>query len=240
MKGRAFVRLVCFRVKVDMGNKRNRDEGDPYLDLRLSMVRKQLEARGIKDGCVLRAMQEVPRHLFVLPSYRERAYDDCPLPIDEGQTISQPYMVAWMTELLHLEGEETVLEIGTGSGYQAAVLSKLAGFVYTMERIPSLAESAKKRLREVGIKNVEVIVGDGTEGLPEHSPYGGIMVTAGAPRVPPLLVEQLADGGRLVIPVGTSGIQMLTVVEKRGGKTITLEEGSCVFVPLVGKYGWER
>ena len=240
MKGRAIVRLVCFPVEVDMGDKRNRDEGDPYLDLRLSMVRRQLEARGIKDGRVLRAMREVPRHLFVLPSYRERAYDDCPLPIDEGQTISQPYMVAWMTELLHLEGEETVLEIGTGSGYQAAVLSKLAGFVYTMERIPSLAESAKRRFREVGIKNVEVIVGDGTEGLPEHSPYGRIMVTAGAPRVPPLLVGQLADGGRLVIPVGASGIQMLTVVEKRGGKTITREEGSCVFVPLVGKYGWER
>ena len=220
--------------------KRKKDEGDSYLELRLSMVERQLEARGIRDRCVLEAMQEVPRHLFVLPAHRGRAYDDCPLPIDERQTISQPYMVAWMTELLRLKGGETVLEIGTGSGYQAAVLSKLAGFVYTMERILSLAEAARKRLRDVGTKNAEVVVGDGTEGLPEHAPYEGVIVTAGSPSVPPLLVEQLADGGRLVIPVGSSAVQMLTVVEKSGEKTITREEGSCVFVPLVGRYGWER
>ena len=204
------------------------------------MVERQLEARGIKDRRVLDAMREVPRHLFVPAAYRERAYDDCPLPIDERQTISQPYMVAWMTELLRLEGEETVLEVGTGSGYQAAVLSKLARFVFTMERIPLLAEAAKKRLRDMGIENAEVVVGDGTEGLPEHAPYEGIIVTAGSPSVPPRLVEQLVDGGRLVIPVGSSAVQMLTVIEKRGDKTITREEGSCVFVPLVGRYGWER
>ncbi|MBK5093041.1 MAG: protein-L-isoaspartate(D-aspartate) O-methyltransferase [Actinobacteria bacterium] len=204
------------------------------------MVERQLEARGIKDRRVLEAMRDVPRHLFVLPAYRERAYEDCPLPIDERQTISQPYMVAWMTELLCLKGDETVLEIGTGSGYQAAVLSKLARFVYTVERIPALAESARERLRDVGITNVEVVVSDGTEGLPEHAPYEGIIVTAGSPSVPPLLVEQLGDRGRLVIPVGSSGVQMLTVIEKRGDRTITSEEGSCVFVPLVGKYGWER
>jgi protein-L-isoaspartate(D-aspartate) O-methyltransferase len=145
-----------------------------------------------------------------------------------------------MTELLHLKGGETVLEIGTGSGYQAAVLSKLARFLYTVERIPSLAESAGRRLRDAGMTNVEVVVGDGTEGLPEHAPYEGIIVTAGSPSVPPTLVEQLADGGRLVIPVGSSAVQMLTVVEKRGDRTITREEGSCVFVPLVGRYGWER
>ena len=223
-----------------MTAKRGKDEGDPYLELRLSMVERQLEARGIKDRCVLEAMRDVPRHLFVLPAYRERAYEDCPLPIDERQTISQPYMVAWMTELLCLKGDETVLEIGTGSGYQAAVLSKLARFVYTVERIPALAESARERLRDVGITNVEVVVSDGTEGLPEHAPYEGIIVTAGSPSVPPLLVEQLGDRGRLVIPVGSSGVQMLTVIEKRGDRTITSEEGSCVFVPLVGKYGWER
>lgn len=204
------------------------------------MVERQLEARGIKDRRVLDAMREVPRHLFVPAAYRERAYDDCPLPIDERQTISQPYMVAWMTELLRLEGEETVLEVGTGSGYQAAVLSKLARFVFTMERIPLLAEAAKKRLRDMGIENAEVVVGDGTEGLLEHAPYEGIIVTAGSPSVPPRLVEQLVDGGRLVIPVGSSAVQMLTVIEKRGDKTITREEGSCVFVPLVGRYGWER
>ena len=204
------------------------------------MVERQLEARGIKDRRVLDAMREVPRHLFVPAAYRERAYDDCPLPIDERQTISQPYMVAWMTELLRLEGEETVLEVGTGSGYQGAVLSKLARFVFTMERIPLLAEAAKKRLRDMGIENAEVVVGDGTEGLLEHAPYEGIIVTAGSPSVPPRLVEQLVDGGRLVIPVGSSAVQMLTVIEKRGDKTITREEGSCVFVPLVGRYGWER
>ena len=204
------------------------------------MVERQLEARGIKDRRVLDAMREVPRHLFVPAAHRERAYDDCPLPIDERQTISQPYMVAWMTELLRLEGEETVLEVGTGSGYQAAVLSKLARFVFTMERIPLLAEAAKKRLRDMGIENAEVVVGDGTEGLPGHAPYEGIIVTAGSPSVPPRLVEQLVDGGRLVIPVGSSAVQMLTVIEKRGDKTITREEGSCVFVPLVGRYGWER
>ena len=223
-----------------MTAKRGKDGGDPYLELRLSMVERQLEARGIKDRRVLEGMRDVPRHLFVLPAYRERAYEDCPLPIDERQTISQPYMVAWMTELLSLEGDETVLEIGTGSGYQAAVLSKLARFVYTVERIPALAESARERLRDVGITNVEVVVGDGTEGLPEHAPYEGIIVTAGSPSVPPLLVEQLADRGRLVIPVGSSGVQMLTVIEKRGDRTIAREEGSCIFVPLVGKYGWER
>jgi protein-L-isoaspartate(D-aspartate) O-methyltransferase len=223
-----------------MGSKHTKDEGDPYLELRQSMVKRQLEARGIRDRRVLEAMRAVPRHLFVLPAYRERAYEDCPLPIDERQTISQPYMVAWMTELLQLKGGETVLEIGTGSGYQAAVLSKLARFVYTIERIPSLAESARKRLLDAGVTNVEVVVSDGTEGLPEHGPYEGIIVTAGSPGVPPTLIEQLADGGRLVIPVGSSAVQMLTVVERSGDEAITREEGSCVFVPLLGRYGWER
>ncbi|MCG2794605.1 MAG: protein-L-isoaspartate O-methyltransferase, partial [Actinomycetia bacterium] len=142
--------------------------------------------------------------------------------------------------LLRLKGDEVVLEIGAGSGYQAAILCLLARFVYTIERIGTLAESARRRLEGLGLINFEVVVGDGTRGLPEHSPYQGIMVTAGAPRVPPLLLEQLADGGRLVIPVGSTTLQMLTAIEKNGDEMITSEEGSCVFVPLVGKDGWER
>ena len=209
-------------------------------ELREAMVSKQLSSRGIKDPRVLEVMRTVPRHEFVLDAYQDRAYDDSPLPIEEGQTISQPYMVAWMTELLGLEGDDVVLEIGTGSGYQAAVLSRLARFVYTMERIPALYELARDRLPELGYDNVEVVLGDGSKGLPEHAPYQGIMVTAGSPRVPPLLVEQLDDGGRLVVPVGSSAIQMLTVVEKKGVQSRTREVGSCVFVPLVGRYGWDR
>ena len=213
---------------------------DVHMELREAMVAEQIEARGIEDERVLQAMREVPRHLFVLPAYSDRAYDDTPLAIKEGQTISQPYIVAWMSELLRLDGDETVLEIGTGSGYQTAVLARLAGFVYSIERIPELARTAVERLGKVGVTNVEVIVGDGTQGLPEHAPYKGIMVTAGAPDVPPLLVEQLAEGGRLVIPVGTTAMQMLTVIERKGGKILTRKEGSCVFVPLVGRNGWNR
>jgi protein-L-isoaspartate(D-aspartate) O-methyltransferase len=215
-------------------------ERDIHQELREEMVATQLEARGIRNRRVLQAMREVPRHLFVIPSHRDRAYDDTPLAIKEGQTISQPYMVAWMTELLRLEGDETVLEIGTGSGYQTAILARLSRFVYSIERISSLAQTASERLRELGIENVRVMVGDGTKGLPEHAPYQAIMVTAGAPDVPPLLVEQLAEGGRLVIPVGGASMQMLTVIEKKDGKIVTHKEGFCVFVPLVGKYGWDR
>ena len=218
----------------------DRREGDRYRQPRQEMVARQVEARGIKEPRLLEAMREVPRHLFVLPAYVERAYKDTPLPITEGQTISQPYMVASMTELLRLEGDERVLEIGTGSGYQTAILARLARSVYSVEFIRALAESAGDRLRELGLTNVEVVVGDGSKGLPEHAPYDGIIVTAGAPRMPPLLVEQLAEGGRLVVPVGSSSIQTLTVVEKREGHVSTREEGSCVFVPLVGKYGWDR
>ncbi len=202
------------------------------------MVEQQLELRGISDTHVLEAMRRVPRHLFVPEPQRAHAYYDRPLPVGQGQTISQPYMVAWMTELLGLKGDEVVLEIGTGTGYQAAVLGILAKQVYTMERIPSLAEAARKRLARLGFKNIEVVVGDGTEGLPGHAPYQAIIVTAGAPQVPQVLLEQLTDGGRLVIPVGTTSMQMLTLVEKSGGEVAVREQGSCVFVPLVGKHGW--
>ncbi|MDD5747757.1 MAG: protein-L-isoaspartate(D-aspartate) O-methyltransferase [Actinomycetota bacterium] len=209
-------------------------------ELRSRMVKEQIKSRGIRDKRVLEAMLEIPRHRFVLPEFIDRAYDDTPLPILEGQTISQPYMVAWMTELLDLHGDEKVLEIGTGSGYQAAILSKLARSVYTIERIEALSNLARRVLEELVIQNVEVVTGDGSAGLPEHAPYDGIIVTAGAPEVPPCLVEQLSEGARLVIPVGPSTIQMLTVVEKQKGKPIVSEEGSCVFVPLVGKYGWKE
>ncbi len=219
--------------------EKKKSAADYYQELRDAMVEQQLKSRGIIDTHVLEAMRRVPRHLFVPEPQRARAYDDMPLPVGQGQTISQPYMVAWMTELLGLKGNEVVLEIGTGTGYQSAVLGVLAKQVYTMERIPSLAEAARKRLTEFGFKNIEVVVGDGTEGLPEHAPYEGIMVTAGAPQVPQVLVEQLADGGRLVIPVGTTSMQMLTVVEKRGDEVVAREQGSCVFVPLVGKHGWQ-
>ncbi len=216
------------------------DEEEYFAYLRDLMVSEQIEARGIKDKRVLEAMREVPRHLFVPSSLKERAYDDTPLSIGEGQTISQPYMVALMTELLRLQGDEKVLEVGTGSGYQAAILAKLAKYVYTVERIPLLADEAKKRLDELGVNNVQIVVGDGSRGLPQHSPYQGIIVTAGAPRVPEVLIEQLAEGGRLVIPVGSSSLQMLTVVEKERDKLTTREEGTCIFVPLVGKYGWQE
>lgn len=209
-----------------------------YQDLRDAMVERQIKARGVSDPRVLEAMRRVPRHLFVPEPSRAKAYEDMPLPAGEGQTISQPYMVAWMTELLRLQGDETVLEIGTGTGYQAAVLGVLARKVYTMERLEPLASTARERLERLGLKNVEVVVGDGSKGLPEHAPYRGIIVTAGSPQVPQALVEQLEDGGRLVIPVGSSSMQMLTVVEKHGDEVVSSEEGSCVFVPLVGKYGW--
>jgi protein-L-isoaspartate(D-aspartate) O-methyltransferase len=206
---------------------------------RQMMVERQIRGRGVCDERVLEAMRTVPRHMFVPPALLPRAYDDSPLPTSEGQTISQPYIVAWMTELLRLKGDEVVLEVGTGSGYQAAILAMLARQVYTIERIAGLADSARSLLSELGLDNVEVVVGDGTRGLPEHAPYQGIIVTAGGPRVPDVLVEQLDEGGRLVIPVGPSSLQTLTVVEKRGGRVITEQKGSCVFVPLIGQHGWE-
>ena len=202
------------------------------------MVRHQLAARGIRDERLLEAMGKVPRHLFVPPEYVAEAYADAPLPIGGGQTISQPFMVAWMTELLALTGREKVLEVGTGSGYQAAILSLLADKVISIERSPGIAAEARKRLRRLGYGNVEVIEGDGSKGYPQEAPYDGIIVTAGAPDIPSPLTEQLADGGRLVIPVGRSGNQILVLAQRQGDKVKTRELGSCAFVPLVGRYGW--
>ncbi len=204
------------------------------------MVKDQLISRGISDRLVLDAMRKVPRHKFLPKSMETSAYDDCALPIGDGQTISQPYMVAIMTEKLGLSGGEKVLEIGTGSGYQTAILAEIAKEVYSIEVVPSLAERSKKILEELGYKNITVTSGDGTLGSPEKAPFDGILVTAGAPSIPKPLTDQLSEGGRLVIPVGDAFSQTLTIVTKRGGKLEVEGSIGCVFVPLVGKYGWRE
>jgi protein-L-isoaspartate(D-aspartate) O-methyltransferase len=213
-----------------------RDSREPE---RLRMVEYQIAARGISDERVLAVMRELPRHLFVPEPYRSAAYQDSPLPIGQGQTISQPYIVARMTELLEISPEDRVLEIGTGSGYQAAILGRLAREVITLERIPEVAEQAKKNLEYLGISNVRVVVTDGTEGYPEGAPYNAVLVTASTPEVPGPLMEQLADGGRLVAPVGSRDLQELVRLVRKGEKFIRESHGGVVFVPLLGKYGWK-
>ncbi len=209
-------------------------------NLREKMVETQLAFRGIKDERVLEVFRKAPRHQFVPKELEDSAYIDSPLPIGEGQTISQPYMVALMTECLHLKGEEKVLEIGTGSGYQAAILAELAKEVYSIERIESLAIKAKERLEKLGYKNIKIKVDDGTLGWPEFSPYEGIIVTAAAPQIPPPLLEQLKDGGLLVIPLNGRFSQVLTVIEKTKDKLKFKEICGCVFVPMIGEYGWKN
>ena len=207
-----------------------------YKRQRAKMVETQLKARGIKDARVLKAMESIPRHLFVDEALMDQAYNDSPLPIDERQTISQPYIVALMTEALMLEGSEKVLEIGTGSGYQAAVLSLLYRKVYTIEIIPELAESSQARLRNLGFSNVEVRTGDGYAGWPEKAPFDAIMVTAAAGHIPPPLISQLKAKGRMVTPVGSpSMIQHIILVEKdEKGNTTTKSLLPVRFVPLTG------
>jgi protein-L-isoaspartate(D-aspartate) O-methyltransferase len=209
-----------------------------YTSARLVMVRSQLQRRGITDARVLQAMREVPRHLFVPPEWRHEAYSDRPLPIGDEQTISQPYMVAIMTQNLALQGHEHMLEIGTGSGYQAAVLSRLAAHVSSIEYFADLADSARALLQRLGYINVEVIVGDGGLGLPAQAPYDGIIVAAAAPHVPQPLLAQLAEGGRLVIPVGSATSQELFIITRRGDDYAQERSVPCRFVPLLGEEGW--
>ena len=212
-----------------------------FTTLRTMMVSKQLEGRGIRSPAVLAAMREVPREEFVPAELLELAYDDGPLPIGEGQTISQPYMVAYMIEALEPAGGERVLEIGTGSGYAAAVLSRVVTEVHTVERIEALASTARERLDRLGYANVHIHVGDGSLGWPEHAPYDAIVVTAGAPQVPQPLLEQLVVGGRLVIPVGnTPRMQTLVRVRRTGENEYRHENHfGVMFVPLIGEAGWE-
>ncbi len=202
------------------------------------MIETQLRRRGIRDEMVLDAMFAVPRHEFVAPEYVHAAYEDRPLPIGEAETISQPYMVAAMTAAARVEPGEKVLEVGTGSGYQAAILAHLGAKVYTIDRNSRLVEAARLRLARLGYPSVEVLCGDGSEGYPAAAPYQVIIVTAGSPQVPPALIEQLADGGRLAIPVGSRERQDLQLVFKHAGQTVTRLLDPCQFVPLVGKYGW--
>jgi len=199
---------------------------------------RELREKGIRDERVLSAMEKVPRHLFVLPEYLFAAYDDRPLPIGLGQTISQPYIVALSTEALELSGEEKVLEIGTGSGYQTAILAELAKEVFTVERLPELSFEAQERLRRLGYTNVHFRVGDGTKGWPEEAPFPAILVTAAAPKVPKSLFAQLAEGGRMVIPVGGRFHQDLWLVRKVGGEPVYEHLCPVTFVPLIGEEGF--
>jgi protein-L-isoaspartate(D-aspartate) O-methyltransferase len=219
------------------------DTPDPetdYTALRESMVEHQIAMRGVRDPRVLEAMRTVPRHRFVPSNQAASAYRDAPLPIGMGQTISQPYIVGLMTEMLELEGSERVLEIGTGSGYQAAVLGQLVANVISVERFESLAREARERLAELGYDNVRVEVGDGSLGWPAEAPYDAIIVTAASPEIPSPLEAQLAAGGRLVIPTGPRWTQQLTRVRRVGGRIEREKTIGVAFVPLIGAHGWQR
>ena len=211
-----------------------------YEKERSRMVEEQILCRGVRDERVIAAMRKVPRHEFLPEAIRGMAYQDSALPLGEGQTMSQPYMVARMSELLGLQGAERVLEIGTGSGYQAAVLSELCGKVYSVERIKMLAERARLNLDRLGYRSVAIKVYDGTYGWKDMSPFDAIMVTAGAPDVPAPLVDQLKEGGRMVIPVGDRYGQVLLTIVKKPSGTVTERSIPCTFVPLVGNHGWKE
>jgi len=213
---------------------------EQYLRARQRMVERQIEARGITDPRILRAMKEIPRHLFVPDTYRSAAYDDGPLPIGHGQTISQPFIVALMTDMLEIGPDDRVLEIGAGSGYQAAILGRLAREVITIERLPDIAALARRNLERVGVSNVTVVEANGTLGYAEGAPYQGIIVTAAAPEVPEPLIDQLAEGGRFVIPVGSRYMQLLEKVVKKDGQIIRTSHGGVMFVPLIGDQGWKE
>jgi len=213
---------------------------DQFAVERAEMLDKQLRRRGIHDSGVLSAMAAVRREEFVPKEFRQRAYEDAPLPIGEGQTISQPYIVAAMTAALHLAGSERVLEVGTGCGYQAAILSHLGEIVFSIESRSELASSAAARLERLGYANVHIHCGDGTLGLPELAPFDAILVAAAAPRVPEPLRWQLAEGGRLILPVGDADNQELLCLTRHGNSFETRTLEACRFVPLVGYYGWKE
>lgn len=211
---------------------------DSFLTQRRSMVESQLRGRGIRDERVLAAMFRVPRHEFVSEEHRDQVYEDHPIPIGEGQTISQPYIVAIMLEALALNPSDIVLEIGTGSGYQTALLSELTRQVYSVERHEALARAARATLARLGFNNVEVFVGDGSRGLPDRAPFDAIVVSAAAPQIPPPLFEQLREGGRMVIPVGPAHAQELQLVRKHEGQPVVTVMEGCRFVPLIGSEGY--
>jgi protein-L-isoaspartate(D-aspartate) O-methyltransferase len=215
-------------------------ESKEYAPQRAEMIEKQLRRRGIEDRPVLAAMLAVPRHEFVPEELRSRAYEDVPLPIGSGQTISQPYIVAAMTSALRLQPTDRVLEIGTGCGFQAAVLSLLAKEVFTIELRPELASAASKKLAQLGYANVHVHCGDGTFGLPEFAPFDAILVAAAAPVVPEPLLAQLAEGGRIIVPVGDADNQELQLIEKHAGAFSTKMMEGCRFVPLLGHHAWQK
>ena len=204
------------------------------------MVQEQLVSRGIKDSRVLNAMAKVPRHLFVVEVLRDHAYDDNSLPIWDGQTISQPYMVALMVEALGLKEKERVLEVGTGSGYEAAVLAELGAQVFSVERVEDLAVRARLVLARLGYRNISIQVGDGTLGWQEHAPYNAVVISAAAPCIPPPLIQQLKEGGCLVLPMGEEEFQTLVRIRKEGGRLREEYLETCRFVKLVGRYGWEN
>jgi protein-L-isoaspartate(D-aspartate) O-methyltransferase len=205
---------------------------------RIGMVELQLRGRGIRDQRVLEAMTKVPRHGFVAPAFADKAYNDQPLPIGEGQTVSQPYIVAAMLESLALSPSDRVLEIGTGSGYQTALLAELVAEVFTIERHVSLAQAAQEVLERLSYKNVQVRTGDGSLGWPEAAPFTGIIISAAAPQIPPSLIAQLKEGGRMIAPVGTPEVQELHLIRRLGDEIRTLRLDGCRFVPLVGKEGF--
>lgn len=211
---------------------------DSFLAQRRSMVESQLRARGIRDERVLAAMFHVPRHEFISEEFRDQVYEDHPIPIGEGQTLSQPYIVAIMLQALALDPTNIVLEIGTGSGYQTALLSELTRQVYSMERHASLASAAESTLARLGYTNVKVLLGDGSHGLSEFAPFDAIVVSAAAPQIPPPLFEQLREGGRMVIPVGPAHAQELQLVRKQAGQAVITNLEGCRFVPLIGSEGY--
>ena len=216
----------------------HRSQDDSYAGARLDMLETQLRRRGITDCRVLEAMAQVPRHEFVPEAYRSQSYEDHPIPIGEDQTISQPFIIAVSLQALALQGNENVLEVGTGSGYQTALLARLARFVYSIERHSSLANGAAAVLARLGITNIKIVVGDGSRGLPESAPFDGILVSAAAPRIPASLIEQLAGNGRMVVPVGPAHAQELQLVRKDEGNPVVETLEGCRFVPLIGSEGY--